>query len=81
MCHDPRKNHHGESHDDYEAICAMRCQYFLFYLSLLFAVFDRLQRRVKLMQEANIVLEVETQILHTILQHGDTLNTHTKGEA
>ena len=33
------------------------------------------------MQESNIILEVEAQILHAILQHCDTLNTHTKREA
>ena len=33
------------------------------------------------MQEAHVVLEVEAQILNAKLQHSDTLNTHTKGEA
>ena len=40
-----------------------------------------LQCAVKLVQESYVVLEVEAQVLHTVLQHSDTLNTHTKGEA
>ena len=40
-----------------------------------------LQNAVELVEEANIVLEVEAQILHTKLQHCDTLNTHTEGKA
>ena len=40
-----------------------------------------LQCRVELVQEAHVVLEVEAQVLHAVLQHGDTLNTHTEGEA
>ena len=40
-----------------------------------------LQYAVELVEEAHVVLEVEAEVTHTILQHCDTLNSHTKGKA
>ena len=37
-----------------------------------------LKYTVELVEEADIIFEVESQILNTKLQHSDTLNSHTK---
>ena len=74
---------HGCLHSTNNATYKYRYAIYLFHAALPLAAlfYCRLQRRVKLVQEAHVVLEVEAQVLHAILQHGNTLNTHTEGEA